>query len=307
MIDIIKAFLDKYNIKNKQAVIAFSAGPDSCALARLLIEVKEEYNLDIILAYFNHMWRKEAIKEENFTQDFAKEFNIKYEISKAPEGIQCSEETARDLRYEFLYNTAQKYKTDVVFLAHNKNDNIETLIYRLIKGTSVKGLSSIPEKREIYYRPMLKIEKKQILDYLAEIKQNYMIDKSNSDTKYKRNYIRNEILPLFKEVNPNFLNNIDNLITTSIYTSKILDEVIQKALNEICENSTIKRSSYLNYNVEYRYEILNSFLGSRLKYRDFKTIKKLDDFILNNPHSKTSLNKCEFLRTRKDKIFIEKG
>ena len=76
-------------------------------------------------------------------------------------------------------------------------------------------------------------------------------------------------------------------------------------MSDIMVENSIKRDEYLNLDIEYRYEILNLYLGDKLKYRDFKTIKKLDDFITDNPHSKTSLNKTQFLRTRKNRIFIE--
>ena len=305
MINLVSEFLNKYNIKNRSVIIAFSSGPDSCALARLINGIKEEFNLKVTLAYFNHMWRKEAIKEETFTKEFAKKFGMDFIVERAPENIPLNEETARDLRYDFLYGTAEKIGSDTVLLAHNKNDNIETLIYRVLKGTSPKGLCSIPEKRDIFYRPMLKIEKKDILAYLDEIKQDYMLDSSNHDTKYKRNFIRKELIPLFEKVNPNFMNAIDNLITTSIFEFNILEDVINKKMSEIMVDNAIIRSKYTELNIEYRYEILNLYLGDKLKYRDFKTIKKLDDFIISNPHSKTSLNKTQFLRTRKDKIFIE--
>ena len=305
MIKILSDFLKKYNISDTKVMIAFSAGPDSCALAKLLLELKSEYNLEITLAYFNHMWRKEAELEEEFTKEFAVKNNLKYVIGKAPDALQINEETAREARYQFLYECAKNLDISVVFLAHNKNDNIETAVYRFIKGTSFKGLCAIPERRDIFYRPLLKIEKKEILDYLEKVGQNYMTDSSNSDTKYKRNYIRMNILPLFDKVNPNFINAIDNLITTSNFASVILQNTIDKVMSEIIIDNIIDRSKYLSFGKEYRYEILNAYLGNRLKFRDFKTIKKLDDFIVENPHSKTSLNKNEFLRTRKNKIFIE--
>ena len=307
MINKVRVFLKEYNIENKSVVIAFSAGPDSCAISRLLNDLKEEFNLKITLAYFNHMWRKEALEEEKFCREFAKKINADYIIGRAPLNTPQNEEIARELRYKFLYNAADKKSSDTVFLAHNKNDNIETLIYRVIKGTSVKGLCAIPANRDIFYRPLLSVEKDEILKYLSDINQNYLIDNSNSDTKYKRNFIRQKIMPLFQEINPNFINNIDNLIKTSIASSKILEDAIQEQIAKITLNNVINRNLYLELGREYRYEILNSYLGDKLKYRDYKTIRKLDDFVVKNPHSKTSLNKYEFLRTRKGKIFIEKS
>ena len=99
MINIVRDFLNKYEIKNKPVVIAFSSGPDSCALARILNDLKSEFNIEITLAYFNHMWRNEAKMEEEFTAEFADKFNMNYIIGKAQKDIQKNEETARDLRY----------------------------------------------------------------------------------------------------------------------------------------------------------------------------------------------------------------
>jgi len=298
-------FLNKYNIQNKTVIAAFSAGPDSCCLALILNKLKEKYNLNIILAYFNHGWRKEANDEEEFTKNFAQKLNLKYIIQKAPKEAEKTEEKARELRYIFLENAAKENNSDVVFLAHNKNDNVETIIYRIIKGTSIKGTRAIQEKREIYFRPLLNIEKKEILKYLKENNQKYMIDNSNEETKYKRNYIRKEILPLFEKINPNYLNSINNFAKMCILAQDIIDDKINEIKGCLIKNNIINKKIYTSLKEPYRLEILNDFLGEKLKYRDYKTIKKLDNFILNNITSKTSLNKFEFLKVKKDKIFIE--
>ena len=172
MIKTVENFIINEKIQNKTVVLGFSTGPDSCALALILNKLKEKYSLNIVLAYFNHGWREEAKEEEIFTKEFALQHNFNYEIKQAPKNSKKNEETARNLRYSFFEKVAKKYKTNVVFLAHNKNDNIETLIYRIIKGTSIKGLNSIPQKREIYYRPLLEIEKKEILTFLKKTSKN---------------------------------------------------------------------------------------------------------------------------------------
>ena len=307
MKNIVSDFLKKYEIKDATIVVGFSTGPDSCALACLLNELKQEFNLKIVLAYFNHGWRKEAQDEEKFCAIFAKEKNIYYEIGKINPNTPKTEENARIERYEFFNQISKKYNSSYVFLAHNKNDNVETLIYRIIKGTSIKGLTSIPEKRDIFYRPLLLVEKSEILSYLEKIKQKYMIDSSNDDTKYKRNLIRKEILPLFNKINPKYVNSINNLILGAIEQRKIIEKEIKRIEEEIFVGDKIDYYKYIELDFEIRLEILNNFIGKYLKYRDRKNLIKYDDFILNNLHSKTSLNKELFLRTRWKKIFIEKG
>lgn len=304
-IEILENFLKEHNISNKKVIVGFSAGPDSTCLALLLNELKEKYNLEIILAYFNHNWRDEAILEEDFTNAFAKKINATVCIKKAPKNVKKSEEKARELRYNFFEKCAQKYKTDVVFLAHNKNDNIETILYRFIKGTSIKGLSAIPKIRGIYHRPFLNILKKDILETLKKYNQNYMIDLSNDDIKYKRNLIRKEIFPLFEKINPNYLENINILIENAINSNKIIDDAIFKIKNEIIIKDEILYDKFIMLDISYRLAILNDFLGDKLKYRDNKTLKKLDDLILKN-NSRSSINANICLAIKKNKIFLEK-
>ncbi|MBQ8847993.1 MAG: tRNA lysidine(34) synthetase TilS [Candidatus Gastranaerophilales bacterium] len=303
MINEVEKFLLKYEIQNTPVVLGFSSGPDSCALAIILNQLKVKYNLDIILAYFNHGWREEARLEENFTVDFAKNNFLKCYIEKAPENSIKTEEVARDLRYAFFDKVAKEYNSQYVFLAHNKNDNIETLIYRVIKGTSFKGLTSIPERRDIYYRPLLNVEKKDILTFLSENNQNYMIDSSNEDVKYRRNLIRKEILPIFEKINPSYISNIENLIKTSILTKEIVDEVLDKFKKQILFDNSFDRQKYILASKSLRYEFLNDFVGPKLKYRNYKNIKKFDDFILENTNSQISVNKELFLKIKKNKIY----
>ena len=303
MIEKVKKYIEEYKIQNKTVVLGFSSGPDSCALTLILNELKNVFNLNIVLAYFNHGWRDEAINEENFTKKIAKKIGADFEIKKAPKNSLKTEEVARELRYEFFEEVAKKHNTDVVFLAHNKNDNIETLIYRVIKGASIRGLNSIPKRRDIYYRPMLNIEKKEILKFLSENNQEFMIDSSNEDVKYKRNLIRKEILPLFEKINPSYLNNIENLIKTSISSVEIIDEVLNDFKNEILKDGVVDREKYLKKSKAIRYEFLNDFVGEKLKYRNYKNIKKFDDFILQNSNSQISVNKELFLKIKKNKIY----
>lgn len=307
MISQVENFLIENNINNVNIIIGFSSGADSCALALILKELKDRFNLKVYLANFNHNWRQEALLEEKFTQDFALKNGFEYIIGKAPENSAHSEEVARDLRYSFFNETAKKLNSKHVFLAHNKNDNIETLIYRVIKGTSIKGLNSIPQVRDIYYRPLLNIEKKEILEFLKEKNQEYMEDSSNQNEKYKRNFIRKKILPLFEQINPQYVNSINNLILNSIQSTRIIENELELVKKQIYIEDKISYEKYINLEIELRLEILNDFIGKYLKYRNRKNLLMYDDFILQNKHSKTSLNSDFFLRTRWKKIFIEKG
>ncbi len=305
MKNIVEDFLKKYKIKDENIIVGFSAGPDSTALALVLSELKNEYNLNLILAYFNHNWRiNEVEKEIEFTKNFASKIKSSYFIDEAPANCKKTEEIARNLRYDFFNSCAKKFNSKTVMLAHNKNDNIETLIYRIIKGTSLKGLCAIPENRDIYFRPLLNVTKDKIIDFLNKNNQNYLIDSSNLDIKYKRNLIRKKILPLFNEINPNYINSINNLIKNSLATKKIVDNLVNIEKQKIIKNNKITRNKYLAINPELRYEILNDFLYEYLKNRDYKTILKLDSFIINNEKSKCSISSDNFLTISNNEIYI---
>ena len=302
----VEDFLKKYEIKNENVIVGFSSGPDSTALALILSKFAKKYNLNLILAYFNHNWRIEEVKKEvQFTKDFASKINSVFYIKEAPLDCKKNEETARELRYAFFEECAKKFNSKVVMLAHNKNDNIETLIYRIIKGTSIKGLCAIPENRDLYFRPLLDISKEEIYHFLKKNNQSYLTDSSNFDIKYKRNLIREKILPLFGEINSNYINSIDNLIKNSIASRKIIDSLLNSKFKRLVKNNRIIRSKFLKTKSEIRYEILNKFLGEYLKNRDYKTIVKFDDFILNNDKSKCSINSSLFLIISNDEIYIQ--
>ena len=300
----VKNFLEKYDIKNKKVIVGFSGGPDSVAMAFILFKLKEEYNLDLILAHYNHNWRKEeSILEAKFSSDFAKSINAIFCYDIASEDSIKTEEVARELRYSFFESVMKKYQTDVVFLAHNKNDNIETAVYRIIKGTGIRGLCSISEVRDNYYRPLLNVTKREILGFLKENNLEYKLDSSNEDIKYKRNLIRKQILPLFEKINPNYLNNIENLIKNSIATKEIVDGELNTFKEILVFEDGFNREIYLSKEKALRYEFLNDFIGDKLKCRNFKNIKKIDDFIIQNTASKISINRNLFLKIKKNKIF----
>lgn len=307
MIFEVENFLNKYNIKNKKAIVGFSAGPDSVTLAFILSKLATKYNIQLVLAYFNHNWRVDEVQDElKFSKEFAKKINAQFYSDSAPNDCAKTEETARELRYQFFQNAMEKYETDIVFLAHNKNDNIETLIYRLIKGTGIKGLCSISEVRDNYYRPLLSITKDEILNFIKENNLEYKVDSSNENIKYKRNYIRKEILPHFEKINPNYLQNIENLIINARMTRQIVENELDKLNKKLVQDDGIKKDEYLLETKALRYEFLNSYLGDKLKYRNYKNIKKIDDFILNNKSSQISINRELFLKIKKNKIFFVK-
>ena len=161
-----------------------------------LLDILSEFNLNILAIHLNHNWRgEESDKEEENCRFFCKSKKIDFYCEKLPARLPRTETAARKARYDFFENCAKKFNSTTVLTAHNANDNAETIIYRMVKGTGITGLCGISEKREIFYRPLLKTKRSEIVDYCNENNLTPNNDSSNSNTAYTRNYLRLNVIP----------------------------------------------------------------------------------------------------------------
>ncbi len=199
-------------------LIAFSGGPDSVFLFEVLTFLKRKYPIEIGIIYINHNLRKDVDKDIDFVSKFSEDNGISAYIKNAnvieysKENRKSVELAARELRYNIIGETSLSEGYNKIATGHNLDDNVETLIFRLLRGTSLKGMKGIPEQRGNIIRPLLQFEKKEILEYLAEKERKYVIDYTNSENNFTRNYIRNEIFPKFHHINPGFRRKINELI-----------------------------------------------------------------------------------------------
>lgn len=187
-------------------VVGLSSGPDSVALTHLLHQARKQVNTlqaaPLILAHFNHQLRgAESTADEDFCQSFAVKLGCVCEVgrSESPPSI-TSEEHLRQGRYDFLTRVASAYQARYLVLAHHRQDQIETVLFRLFRGSSLLGLKGIPATRSLapfvtLVRPLLDVSKGEILEYLQENDLAYRTDPSNFQSNYRRNWIRNELLP----------------------------------------------------------------------------------------------------------------
>ncbi len=298
MINTVEKFIKEQNLSGKRILMGLSGGIDSVCLCDILSKLKDKLNFELIVIHLNHNWRKDESKsDEEFSKKFANERNLTFFSKTLPDEIKKNETTAREKRYEFFEECKEKFKADAVFLAHNKNDNIETFIYRLIKGTGPRGLLSIPKIRSFYYRPLIDVERCEIEKYVEENKISFVFDSSNKNTKYKRNLIREKILPYMKEINPNVINSISNFILVNRMNQNILDNVIKNCSIE-------NREVFLSYEKEIQFELVNRLIENKVKNRDYKTVEKIVKFINENKSSKISLSDNLFLKVYDNKIYL---
>lgn len=227
-------------------LIGLSGGPDSMALLYLLLDIREEIDFNIIVAHVNHGVRGEdALEDEKFVEELAKRIKLPY-YSKvvnmneyAKEHKISSEEAGRALRYGFFREILSKIGGGKIAVAHNKNDQAETLLMRFFRGTGIDGLKGMEYINGDIIRPILGIERDEIEKYLLERNIETRLDKTNLEPIYNRNRIRLDLIPYIKDYyNPNI---IDTLWRTSIIAaidSDFLEKYSQKTYEEI-----VKRKS----------------------------------------------------------------
>ena len=219
IINIVKNNIISNNLinKNDKVIVAVSGGPDSMCLVDSLYKLKEELEFEIIVAHVNHGIREESEQEKVYVETYCKERNIpfnylKVDVPTLSKEQKISEETCgRNVRYEFFEELRKKENANTIAVAHNLNDNVETVLLNIIRGCGLKGLTGMDFKFNNIIRPLLTIEKRDILLYNKELELNPCFDKTNEEEIYLRNKVRLSLIPSLQELNPNFITNINRM------------------------------------------------------------------------------------------------
>ncbi len=193
----------------QRLIVAFSGGADSCLLLYLTCKYFILRGKIVECAHLNHMIRgDEADRDENFCIETARKLGVKLHLRRVniPELGEKGgsiEEIARKERYKFFGELTEGKNDTLVFTAHNADDNLETVLFNLVRGTSLSGLCGIPPEREgIYLRPLLKFSSAEIRETCERLGIGYVTDSTNFESDYTRNHIRNLVVPLLKKINP---------------------------------------------------------------------------------------------------------
>lgn len=235
MLDL-QPFLEKYFTLKDTLILACSTGPDSTYLLHAILNTS--YKKNLIVCYFDHKLRKEVELEKEFLKKLSIKYGFTLEIEechikklqKQSPSISV-EELGRKKRYEFLEKIREKYHAPYIITAHHLDDKIETFFFNLLRGSKLTWLINMTEKSGKILRPLINIEKKDIVSELKSKKVRYMIDATNSDIKISRNYMRLQILPLLEEINSSYKKNIQNFISYLETTKSYVDGEIQTFLD----------------------------------------------------------------------------
>jgi tRNA(Ile)-lysidine synthase len=227
-----------------KVVAGVSGGPDSMCLLHLLMRLRETYSLRLVAAHVNHGLRgKEADEDAEYVERFCEangvEFRgIKEDIHRISEERGVSDETAgREVRYEFFEKVKDETAADKIAIAHNLNDQAETVLMRIMRGTGLEGLAGIKPVRDgVYIRPILNCSRAEIEDYCERNGLNPRIDKTNYESIYSRNKIRLELIPYIEEhFNKDIINVLNRLAQSARVDSEYLESEIEKKYEKYCK------------------------------------------------------------------------
>jgi len=213
------SYKNKLFKKKDKIIIGVSGGPDSICMLHVFCLLRKEFKFNLICAHFNHALREEADIDEEFVRKLCLSLKVRFVSDKKNVGGffkgDSLEQTARRLRFDFFLNCSREFKTKKVALAHTKDDVVETVLMRIIRGSALRGLRAIMPtstyKGIRIIRPLIGVAKADIIKWLNQNGYRYRLDKTNFEDKFLRNKIRNRLIGFLREFNPNIENALYNL------------------------------------------------------------------------------------------------
>ena len=335
MFNSVKKFLTK-NIKDinkKTFAVAYSGGIDSQTALHIIYKLKKELGFNLIIIHINYNLRgEESKKDELFARNIAKKYNLNIYIKEIKEGSYNKkniQNEAREDRYNFFEELFSKNIFDYLIIAHNKDDFVETIIYRMIKGAGADIYNCLKKKNNYILRPILNFYREDIENYAKENNLEYREDASNKKNKYARNKIRNLIIPMLETINKKSKDNIIKFSKRTYLENKFL----RKKINNIYKKNLINKNSinieniknlnriFLNRiimkfiaeseknNIEITekriYEIIKIIKSKKsnviLRLDNFNLIKEYNLLIIEEIEKKENIN--NYLKIEKDGIY----
>lgn len=254
-------------------LVALSGGPDSVALLHLLSRLQKEMELNLAAVYVNHQIRlRAAKKEERFCRELCDKLGV--ELTIVREDIPALarlkkkglEEIARDFRYKTFESLAVEYGCNKIALAHHVDDRVETILFRILRGTGRTGLQGIPIKRGRIVRPFYHVTKREIISYLKRHRLKFCVDQSNMGSDFARNYIRNRLLVDIRRcLSPGVDAALLNLSETAHEEEAFLEGIVRKAQKKIARATVggkieLDLKLFVGYNIWLRRRLLRHCL-----------------------------------------------
>jgi tRNA(Ile)-lysidine synthase len=255
--------------KNIRVYAAVSGGADSVVLLDILFRLQERFFYNLEILHFNHQTRGQSSNDDAcFVENLAQSYNLKIHLGKLENVTKNVTETyLREKRFQFFNKYLQKEQKNLLATGHHLDDNIETFIMRLAKGSRLKGLLSILPKRGQYIKPLLKQKKEDILTYVKEHGLEFRQDQTNLDNRIIRNKIRNEIIPylqheLNQEIKINIEKSIEDLFEYHLLSEEVLQKAVAYSVRTTKTSLLLNRKRYRMYNPVIRRMLLEYCISS---------------------------------------------
>ncbi len=312
-------FIDREKLiePGDKVLIALSGGPDSVFAINFFSKYSRKYKISITAVHFNHNLRgKESDKDELFCEELCEKLNIPFyavqlDVKTFAKLQKVSiEEAARILRYKNLEEIRLDFDCDKIVTAHNINDNTETVLLNFFTGTGYSGFTGIPVRRGRIIRPIMCLTKQEILDYLKSQKIPFRIDSSNKENDYKRNFLRNKIIPHLKsKINPS----LDDAIYRSSKSlekavhliNDLVKELSGKFILEKKDTLRIKISLFESYDDWIIGEVIKKVLHKKFNYQfDYGSFLKIKSLVKNQKGKSVQLSSKFICIREKDSILV---
>lgn len=291
----VRRTIEKHHMleKGDRVVVGLSGGADSSALLEALYLLKEQYSLSLFAAHINHGIRgEEADNDEAFAESLAKQRDIPFLCLKADAPAYAKEhrigleEAGRRIRYDYFESCAKGGK---IATAHTLSDNAETVLLHLSRGAGTKGLCGIPPVRGNIIRPLIECSRDEVEDFCKKRGLDFVTDSTNLCDDYSRNFIRNNIMPLFKKLNPGFERAVSRSAAVAAGEQGFIERAAQKALSDCAEKPfpqdaqntivSLDTAKLLSLDEGLRMRVLKLFLEGLFKKStvDYSLVSRLND------------------------------
>ena len=289
----VKRVIEKYNMisSGDKILVGLSGGPDSVCLLHILNRCAKEMALNLHIVHINHGIRKrESKREEKFVGHLAGNMGVPIAVrslnvpSYARRKKLTIEEAARDMRYKAFESLAKKLNAKKIALGHTASDQVETVLMHFLRGSGPQGLSGIPPVRKLggasIIRPLIEINREEILNYLKENDLTFCVDSSNRRTEYFRNKVRLKLLPLLRK---NYNKNIEGALLRlseilkeeNAYWDRFVDRVFHKMVSLESGKILVDFKKFLRYNVIVQRRVLYRLFGGIVSLSQIEAIRSL--------------------------------
>ncbi|API86491.1 tRNA lysidine(34) synthetase TilS [Francisella uliginis] len=240
-------------------IIGYSGGVDSS----VLLNITKDLNIPVIAIYINHNVHPSALEWQAHCQITCKEYDLQFishSLRQAPKG-ESFEAWASKQRMSFFQQTMKNYSNPLLLLGHHQDDQAETFIIQAMRGSGLAGLSGMPYYKKLntgaVLRPLLNYKKEEIETFSKQNNINHIYDDSNLDTKYRRNLIRNKVIPILQQVNPNISKTLSRSANICGQSNNIINKLIAEKLNQISQNNNIIISRLVSLDEDIQKSIIH--------------------------------------------------